>query len=155
MDKDGNLLEPIEEVTVDVDEPMSGSVIEKLSKRSGEMKEFNPLGDGRVRLVFHIPTRGFLGYRSEFMNDTRGQGVINTVFLDYVPFRGELERSDKGALISTEEGPCTLYALEGCESRGTLFVEPGTKVYRGMVIGENSRQVRNSINKSHISYIST
>jgi len=133
------LMEPVEEVTFDVDEPLSGTVIEKVSKRGGDMKEFISLPNGRVRLLFHIPTRGLLGYRSEFMNDTRGQGVMNQIFHSYTQFKGAIERNDKGALISMEEGVCTAYALESLESRGVLFVEPGTKTYPGMVIGENSR----------------
>ncbi len=133
------ILEPMEEVTLDVEEHLSGSVIEKLSKRSGEMKEYTPLKDGRVRILFHIPTRGLLGYRSEFMNDTRGQGIMNQAFLEYVPHRGTIERTEKGALICTEEGQCTAYALEMLEARGVLFVEPTMKVYKGMVLGESSR----------------
>lgn len=138
-DEQGNRLEPLEEVTIDVDEPMSGTVIEKLSKRKGEMKEYISMNDGRVRLIFHIPTRGLLGYRSEFTNDTRGQGVMNQSVLKYVPYMGKIDRSDKGAIISMESGTCTAYALEMAEARGVLFVEPNTAVYPGMVIGEHSR----------------
>ncbi len=133
------LLEPVEEVTIDIDENHAGSVIEKLAKRSAEMLEFIPMKDGRARLIFTIPTRGFLGYRSEFVNDTRGTGIINSIFHSYVPYSGEISRNEKGALLSMEDGVCTAYALEGCDSRGTLFVEPGDSVYRGMVVGENTR----------------
>jgi GTP-binding protein len=154
VDENGALLEPVEEVTLDVDEPMSGSCIEKLSKRGGEMKEFTAIGDGRVRLVFHIPTRGFLGYRSEFTNDTRGQGVINTVFLEYVKYKAEIDRNDKGALIAMEDGTATAYSLESAEARGTLFIEPGAKVYGGMVIGENSRNEDIELNVSKAKQLS-
>lgn len=140
------LQEPIEEVTLDIEEHMSGNVIEKLSKRSGEMKEFNGLPDGRVRLVFHIPTRGFLGFRNEFMNDTRGQGVISSTLHDYVEFRGEIARNDKGAILAMEDGVCSAYALEMIQERGALFIEPGIKVYKGMVIGENSRETDLEVN---------
>lgn len=148
------LLEPIEEVTIDVEEPMSGNIIEKMSKRSGEMKEFIPLPDGRIRLIFHIPTRGFLGFRNEFMNDTRGQGVISSTLHEYVEFRGQIERSSKGAILSMEDGICTAYALEMIQDRGALFVEPNTKVYAGMVIGENSRENDIEVNPSKAKAVS-
>lgn len=139
-DKDTNtLLEPMEEVIIDVIETYSGIIIDKLSRRGGNLKDFITLKDSRTRLVFNIPTRGFLGYRTEFINDTRGTGIINSSFLKYVPYIGDISRNEKGALISMEDGICTSYALEACETRGILFVETGTQVYRGMVIGENSR----------------
>lgn len=140
LDENGELVEPVEEVVIDCDETNSGTVIEKMAKRGADMKEFAPTTTpGRVRLAFHIPSRGFLGFRSEFMNDTRGQGIINSTFHSYIPFQGLIERSEKGALIATEEGVCTAHALETAQNRGMLFVEPGSKVYQGMVIGENSR----------------
>jgi GTP-binding protein len=142
----GDVLEPMEEVNLDVDEEHSGKCIEKLSKRGGEMKEYIPLTDGRVRLIFHITTRGLLGYRNEFTNDTRGQGVFNHIYHSHIPWTGTVERSDKGALISMDSGICTSYALDALESRGILFVEPNDKVYAGMVIGENSRDADIEVN---------
>jgi GTP-binding protein len=146
LDDQGELVEPVEEITIDCEEGHSGSVIEKLSKRGADMKEFAPSSSGRVRLVFQIPSRGFIGFRSEFMNDTRGQGVINSLFHSYVPFAGLIDRSDKGALIATEEGICTAYALETAQNRGMLFVEPQMKVYAGMIVGENARSEDIEIN---------
>jgi GTP-binding protein len=139
LDEKGDLVEPVEEITIDCEEGHSGAVIEKLAKRGADMKEFNSAGVGRVKLVFQIPSRGFIGFRSEFMNDTRGQGIINSLFHSYIPFHGLIERSDKGALVATEEGICTAYALETAQNRGMLFVEPQMKVYPGMIVGENSR----------------
>eukprot|EP00461_Guttulinopsis_vulgaris_P002722 UN02723 len=147
LDENGELVEPVEEVVIDCDETNSGTIIEKMAKRGGDMKEFSPTNTpGRVRLAFHIPSRGFLGFRAEFMNDTRGQGIINSTFHSYIPFQGLIERSEKGALIATEEGICTAHALETAQNRGMLFVEPQMKVYQGMVIGENSRSEDIEIN---------
>lgn len=147
LDENGELVEPVEEVTADIEEIHSGNIIEKMAKRGADMKEYVPSGEeGRVRLTFTIPSRGFLGFRSEFMNDTRGQGILNSIFHSYVPFQGIIDRSDKGALIATEEGVCTAHALDTAQNRGMLFVEPGTQVYQGMVVGENSRSEDIEIN---------
>jgi GTP-binding protein len=135
----GHRLEPIEEVTIDVDEPYAGIVIEKVSTRKGEMRDMRTTGAGKVRLVFHAPSRGLIGYHGEFMTDTRGTGVINRMFHGYAPYRGELEGRRNGVLVSTGDGESVTYALFYLEERGRLFILPGTKVYRGMIIGENSR----------------
>jgi len=137
--KTGQRLEPIEEVTVDVDEPFAGIVIEKVSSRKGEMRDMRATGAGKVRLVFHAPSRGLIGYHGEFMTDTRGTGVINRIFHGYAPYRGTVEGRRNGVLISTNEGTAVAYALWYLEERGRLFVVPGTRVYKGMIIGENAR----------------
>lgn len=133
------VLEPIEEVTVDVDHEYAGIVIEKMTKRKGEMKHYGDSGD-RARIVFEVPTRGILGYPSEFKNDTHGQGLLNHILLGYEPHKGPIEKQRKGSLISTASGDTTAYALQSIESRGTLFVKPGTAVYPGMIIGEHTRE---------------
>jgi GTP-binding protein len=132
-------LEPIEEVTIDVDDPYTGIVIEKVSLRKGEMKDMRPTGAGKTRIVFHAPSRGLIGYHGEFLTDTRGTGVINRMFHDYAPYKGEIEGRRNGVLISTGDGEAVTYALFYLEPRGKLFILPGTKVYQGMVIGEHSR----------------
>jgi GTP-binding protein len=135
----GRRLEPIEEVTVDVDDAYSGIVIEKISQRKGELQDMRPTGAGKTRLVFHAPSRGLIGYHGEFLTDTRGTGVLNRMFHGYAPFKGTIEGRRNGVLISTGEGEAVTYALFYLEERGKLFVTPGTKVYQGMIIGENSR----------------
>ncbi len=135
----GALLEPIEEVTIDVDDEMSGVVIEKVSLRKGEMVEMKPSGGGKTRIVFHAPARGLVGYHGEFMTDTRGTGVMNRVFHEWAPYRGEIPGRRNGALIANEMGESTAYALWNLEERGTMFIDPGEKVYEGMIIGENAR----------------
>eukprot|EP00742_Colponemidia_sp_Colp-10_P004206 GILJ01004487.1.p1 GENE.GILJ01004487.1~~GILJ01004487.1.p1 ORF type:complete len:658 (-),score=123.07 GILJ01004487.1:197-2170(-) len=134
-----HLLEPIEELTIDVDSDYTGQIIEKISIRKAELKDFVQLGT-KARLVFEAPTRGLMGYRREFQNDTRGSGVMNRMFLRYDQFKGKLTRSEKGALISSADGETTAYGLSYIEPRGQLFCTPGTKVYEGMVIGEHSRE---------------
>ena len=114
-------------------------VIEKVSLRKGEMKDMRPTGAGKTRIVFHAPARGLIGYHGEFLTDTRGTGVINRMFHDYAPYKGEIEGRRNGVLISTEAGEAVTYALFYLEPRGKLFILPGTKVYEGMVIGEHSR----------------
>jgi GTP-binding protein len=135
----GRRLEPIEEVTIDVDDPYSGIVIEKISQRRGELQDMRPTGAGKTRLVFHAPSRGLIGYHGEFLTDTRGTGVINRMFHGYVPFKGAIEGRRNGVLVSTSEGEAVAYALWYLEERGRLFVTPGTKIYQGMIVGENSR----------------
>ncbi|KAJ2395941.1 hypothetical protein GGI23_004107, partial [Coemansia sp. RSA 2559] len=132
------ILEPFEEITIDVDHDCSGIVIEKLTKRKGEMKSFSDVAD-KARMVFHIPTRGLLGYMSEFKNDTHGSGVINHAFLRFDAYAGELEKSRKSAMISMVLGTATSYALNMIESRGQLFVRNGDDVYPGMIVGEISK----------------
>jgi GTP-binding protein len=135
----GARLEPIEEVIVDVDEPYAGTVIEKIAQRKGEMQDLRPTGAGKVRIVFHAPSRGLIGYHGEFLTDTRGTGVINRIFHAYGPYKGPVEGRRNGVLISTADGTSVTYALWYLEERGRLFITPGTKVYSGMIIGEHSR----------------
>jgi GTP-binding protein len=135
----GQRLEPVEEVTIDVDEPYAGIVIEKVSSRKGELRDMRATGAGKTRLVFHAPSRGLIGYHGEFMTDTRGTGVMNRMFHGYAPYRGAVEGRRNGVLVSTNEGTSVAYALWYLEERGKLFIMPGTRVYQGMIIGENSR----------------
>ncbi|HYM17756.1 MAG TPA: translational GTPase TypA [Micropepsaceae bacterium] len=137
--KTGQRLEPIEEVTIDVDEPYAGVVIEKISQRKGEMRDMRATGAGKTRLVFHAPSRGLIGYHGEFMTDTRGTGVLNRMFHGYAPYKGPIEGRRNGVLVSTDDGESVAYALWYLEERGRLFIVPGTRVYQGMIIGENSR----------------
>ena len=132
--------EPMEEVLVDVDEPYSGVVVEKLSRRKGEMQDMRPSGGGKVRLTFNIPSRGLIGYHGEFLTDTRGTGIMNRLFAGYGPWKGPIEGRRAGALISTEPGEAVHYALWYIQERGTLFVSPGEKVYQGMILGETARE---------------
>jgi len=137
--ENGEKLEPIEEAIVDVDDEYTGSVIEKLSLRKAEMTDMRPTGGGKTRIIFDAPSRGLIGYHGEFLTDTRGTGVMNRVFKDYGPYRGEIEGRRNGVLISNGDGDAVAYALWNLEERGTLFIGTGTPVYRGMIIGENSR----------------
>jgi GTP-binding protein len=132
--------EPYEEVLVDVDEPYSGVVVDKMSRRKGEMQDMRPSGGGKVRLTFHIPSRGLIGYHGEFLTDTRGTGIMNRLFAGYGPWKGAIEGRRNGSLISTEPGEAIHYALFYIQERGTLFVHPGEKVYQGMILGEHSRE---------------
>ena len=138
-EEDGQRLEPIEEVTVDVDEEFAGVVIEKLSLRKGELIEMRPSGVGKTRIVAHVPSRGLIGYHGEFMTDTRGTGVLNRVFHEWAPWRGAVPGRRAGVLISVEDGNSVPYALFNLEARGRMFIGAGEKVYKGMVIGEHSR----------------
>ncbi|WP_237216379.1 translational GTPase TypA [Falsiroseomonas oryziterrae] len=131
--------EPYEEVLVDVDEGYSGVVVEKLSQRKGQMQDMRPSGGGKVRLTFLIPSRGLIGYHGEFMTDTRGTGMMNRLFHGYGAWAGAIEGRRNGSLISNVDGETTQYALFYLQERGALFVDPGAKVYVGMIIGENSR----------------
>jgi len=137
--ENGERLEPIEEVTIDVDDPYTGVVIEKISQRKGELQDMRPTGAGKTRIVFLAPSRGLIGYHGEFLTDTRGTGVINRMFHDYAPHKGPVEGRRNGVLISTGEGESVAYALWYLEERGKLFITPGTKVYQGMIIGQNAK----------------
>jgi GTP-binding protein len=137
--ENGERLEPIEEVTIDVDDPYAGVVIEKISLRKGEMQDMRPTGAGKTRIVFLAPSRGLIGYHGEFLTDTRGTGVINRMFHGYAPHKGAIEGRRNGVLISTGDGEAVAYALWYLEERGKLFVVPGTKVYQGMIIGQNAK----------------
>ena len=138
-DENGKKLEPMEIAYVDVPDEFTGSVIEKLSQRKGEMTNMKPLTGGYTRLEFNIPSRGLIGYRGEFMTDTKGNGIINTIFNGYAPYRGEIAYRKLGSLIAFESGESVTYGLFSAQDRGTLFIGPGQKVYAGMVIGSCSR----------------
>ena len=135
----GDLLEPIEEVVIDVDEEHSGVVVQKLAERKGEMIEMRPSGGGRVRLIFYAPTRGLIGYQGELLTDTRGTAVMNRLFHAYGPHRGDIIGRRNGVLISTDQGEAVAYAMWNLEDRGPMMIEPGWKVYRGMILGEHTR----------------
>jgi GTP-binding protein len=135
----GDVHEPIEEVVIDVDEPFSGVVVQKMAERKAEMIEMRPSGGGRVRLVFYAPTRGLIGYQGELLTDSRGTAVLNRVFHGYAPHKGDLQGRRNGVLISTDEGEAIAYALWNLEDRGPMMIEPGWKVYRGMIVGEHTR----------------
>jgi len=135
---DGVKKEPFEEVSIECPENMSGSVIEKMGKRKAEMRDLR-VETGQTFLEFEIPTRGLIGYRSEFMKDTKGRGILNTIFLGYRPYLGDIEPTPHGSLIAFETGTATTYGLVNAQERGQLFIAPTTKVYEGMVIGQNAR----------------
>ncbi len=136
----GEKEEPYEEVLIDVDEPYSGVVVEKMSLRKGIMQDMNPSGCGKVRLTFSIPSRGLIGYHSEFLTDTRGTGIMNRLFSGYGPWAGPISGRRNGSLISAENGVAVQYSLFSLQDRGVLFIEPSDKVYVGMIIGEHSRE---------------
>jgi len=135
----GEREEPFEEALIDVDEAYSGVVVEKMSLRRGQMQDMRPSGAGKVRLTFLIPSRGLIGYHGEFLTDTRGTGIMNRLFAGYQPWAGPIEGRRNGSLISSEDGAAVQYALWYLQERGTLFVDPGDKVYVGMILGEHSR----------------
>ncbi|GAA7845092.1 translational GTPase TypA [Helicobacter pylori] len=138
-EENGVKYEPFEHLVIDTPQDFSGAIIERLGKRKAEMKAMNPMSDGYTRLEFEIPARGLIGYRSEFLTDTKGEGVMNHSFLEFRPFSGSVESRKNGALISMENGEATAFSLFNIQERGTLFINPQTKVYVGMVIGEHSR----------------
>jgi GTP-binding protein len=135
----GELKEPLEEVVIDLDEEHSGIVVQKLSERRAELVEMRPSGGGRLRLVFHAPTRGLLGYQGELLTDTRGTAIMNRLFHGYATHKGAIQGRRNGVLISTDDGEAVAYALWNLEDRGPMMVEPGWKVYRGMIVGEHTR----------------
>jgi GTP-binding protein len=135
----GEMMEPIEEVVIDLDEEHSGVVVQKLSERKAELVEMRPSGGGRLRLVFHAPTRGLLGYQGELLTDTRGTAIMNRLFHGYAPYKGTIQGRRNGVLISTDAGEAVAYALWNLEARGPMMIEPGWKVYRGMIVGEHTR----------------
>jgi GTP-binding protein len=135
----GELREPIEEVVIDLDEEHSGIVVQKMSERKAELIEMRPSGGGRLRLVFYAPTRGLIGYQGELLTDTRGTAIMNRLFHAYAPHKGEIQGRRTGVLISTDGGEAVAYALWNLEDRGPMMIEPGWKVYRGMIIGQHTR----------------
>jgi GTP-binding protein len=138
-EENGVHLEPFEFVVVDVPDEYSGAVIEKLGKRKAEMKSMTPMADGYTRIEFEIPARGLIGYRGEFLTDTKGEGIINSSFLEYRPFSGVHHKRINGALVSMENGEAAGYAIFNLQDRGRMFIKPQDKVYIGMVIGEHAR----------------
>ena len=137
--EDGVKLEPIEEVVVDVDEEHSGAVVEKIGVRKGEMIDMKPSSGGKMRIIFHVPSRGLIGYRNEFLSDTRGSGVINSIFHSYQAYKGEIKRTRNGVLVSTETGEAVGYSIFNLQDRGIMFIKPQDKVYEGMIVGEHNR----------------
>jgi GTP-binding protein len=135
----GRKLEPIEEVIIDVDEAHTGVVVQKLSERRAELLEMRPSGGGRQRLVFHAPTRGLIGYQGELMTDTRGTAVMNRLFHGYAPFRGEISGRRTGVLVANAVGEATAYSLFNLQERGAMLIEPQTRVYEGMIVGQHAR----------------
>lgn len=138
-DERGGRLEPMERAYIDVPDDFSGSVIQKLSNRKGELLGMSSIGGGYTRLEFLIPSRGLIGYRGEFMTDTKGNGIINTVFEEYGPYKGDIAYRKQGSLIAFEAGEAVAYGLFNAQDRGTLFIGPGEKVYAGMVIGQSGK----------------
>jgi GTP-binding protein len=135
----GETMEPIEEVVIDLDEEHSGIVVQKMAERKAEMIEMRPSGGGRLRLVFFAPTRGLIGYHGELLTDTRGTAIMNRLFHGYAPYKGAIAGRRNGVLISTDVGEAVAYALWNLEDRGPMMIDPGVKVYRGMIVGEHTR----------------
>ena len=139
-DENGKKLEPMELAYIDVPNEFSGAVIEKLGQRKGELRNMGSISGGTyTRLEFSIPARGLIGYRGEFMTDTKGNGILNTVFDGYGPYKGDIQYRKMGSLIAFEAGEAITYGLYNAQERGTLFIGPGEKVYSGMVIGQTGR----------------
>ena len=139
-DDQGQMLEPFEEVVIDVDEEHSGVVVQKLSERRADLIEMKPSGGNRQRLVFHAPTRGLIGYLGELLTDTRGTAIMNRLFHAYLPYKGDIQGRRNGVLISNDAGEAVAYALWTLEDRGPMMIEPGWKVYQGMIVGEHTRE---------------
>ena len=138
-DENGNRTEPMEEVVIDVDEQFSGVVVDKMSQRKAEMQEMKPAGGGKTRMVFIAPSRGLIGYHGEFLTDTRGTGVMNRLFHSFGPYKGPVASRRQGVLIATETGEANQYGLFHLIDRGPQFVQAGTKIYMGMIVGEHTR----------------
>jgi GTP-binding protein len=141
LDENGNVLEPIEQLIIDAPEEHQGIIIEKLAKRKGELTSVENAGTNTIRIEFEIPTRGLIGYRSEFLTGTRGLGIMASRFVAYGPWRGDIVSRSKGSVVSIETGPATSYALEGLQKRSIIFIEPIEGIYTGQIIGENSRNM--------------
>ena len=145
-EKNGEQLEPIEHLYIDCEDQFTGIVTEKLSLRKARMENLVNHGSGRVRLEFLVPSRGLIGYRSEFLTDTRGTGIMNAYLSGYEPFRGEIRSRSTGSLVSDRQGESVPYALFHLEPRGQLFIGPNVKVYEGMIIGEHNRDADLNVN---------
>jgi GTP-binding protein len=139
-------LEPIEQVVVDCPEEFIGVVTEALGRRKGQMMKMVNHGTGRVRLEFEAPSRGLIGFRNEFLTETKGTGLLNTIFLRWGEWQGEMRGRSTGSLVSDRMGETTTYALFNLQERGSMFVRPGVKVYEGMIVGENARAVDLDVN---------
>ena len=142
---DGKKCEPMERLVVDVPSESVGAVIEKIGARKGDLLEMNPIGS-RMKLEFLVPARGLFGYRNEFLTDTRGEGIMASVFDSYAPYKGELNRRNTGSLVSFETGEAVSYGLFNAQDRGALFIGPGTKVYEGMIVGVSPKQEDITVN---------
>ncbi|MBT8343147.1 MAG: translational GTPase TypA, partial [Sulfurovum sp.] len=138
-EEDGVKMEPFEHLVVDVPEEFQGVAIEKLGKRKANMTSLNPMPDGTVRLEFEIPARGLIGFRNEFLTDTKGEGIMNHSYLEYRPYSGTVESRTPGALVSMDDGEAVAFSIFNLQSRGIMFISPQDKVYSGMVIGESAR----------------
>lgn len=147
-DESGQTLEPYEDIIVDIDDEFTGTVVDKMTQRKAEMTDMRPSGHGKTRITFIAPSRGLIGYQSQFLTDTRGTGVLNRLYREYGPYKGDLSGRRNGALIATENGQAVTYAIFNLQDRGTMFVNPGDDVYQGMVVGENSRDNDLDINIS-------
>ena len=137
--RDGVLMEPYEQLIIDVPDEHQGIVFEKLAKRKGKVKNIENQARGLLRIEFEIPTRGLIGYRGEFLTDTRGLGIMSNCYMGYGPWAGDLTARSRGSLVSLDTGEATAYQLENLQDRGTLFISPLDPVYAGMIVGENSR----------------
>ena len=149
----GRKMEPMESVTIDIPETYLGTVMEKMGARHGQLVNMQNIGSNSVRMEFNIPTRGLLGYRSEFITDTKGEGILNSVFAGYIPYTGDIPTRNRGSLVAFETGESSTYGLYNAQERGTLFIGPQVKVYEGMIVGDNSRPQDLDINvckKKHV-----
>ncbi|MBE2190810.1 MAG: translational GTPase TypA [Alphaproteobacteria bacterium] len=145
-DENNQVIEPYEEIIVDIDDEYTGVVVEKLTERKADLTDMRPAGHGKTRIVFSCPSRGMIGYQSQFMTDTRGTGVLNRLFKEYGPYKGDITGRRNGALISTESGKAAAYAIWKLQDRGTMFITHNDDVYQGMIVGENSRDTDLDIN---------
>lgn len=145
-DIDGKKHEPIELATIDVDQEYTGSVIDKLGRRKGELVDMSPTSSGYTRMIFRIPARGLIGYRTEFLTDTKGTGILNSEFEEYAPYKGDMETRQVGSLIASEQGIARAYGLNAAQSRGQLFIEAGDEVYEGEVVGMNAKGLDIDVN---------
>lgn len=157
-EEDGQKTEPYEHVVIDTPSESVGTITEKLSQRKGIMKHLQPIGDDRSRVEFEIPSRGMIGYRSIFLTDTRGEGIMSSQFLEYRPYAGDMLARQNGAIIADRDGKATPYALFNLLDRGKQFIKPGEQVYSGMVVGENTKTNDINVNvvrEKHLSSVRT